>query len=116
MRVMRCFGVIVLVLAARAFAGPMPAPPMLPTPQPYIGFAGDGSSCAKAVVITGANHETEGVRAQRWWVFSKNPGAKILGQTTSSANDRDFETIDIILADGKRKQICFDITSFYGKP
>ncbi len=109
--------IVVFAVASAAFAGPMPAPNVLPTPQPYIGFAGgDGSRCDQAVVITGANHETEGIRAQRWWVFSKHVGSKVLGQSVSSANGRDLEIFDIILADGTRKQICFDITSFYGKP
>ena len=49
-----------------ARADPMPAPAMLPTPEPHIRFAGgDGSSCRQAVVIGGASHETEGVRAEQ---------------------------------------------------
>jgi hypothetical protein len=106
-----------LALVQFAFADPMPAPPLLPTPQPHIGFSGgDGSSCGQAVVITGAKREAEGVRAQRWWIFTKNIGSKVLKQTLSNENGRDFETLEITTADGTRKRVCFDITSFYGKP
>ena len=45
-----------------------------------------------------------------------NVGSKVVHQTMSSANGRDLETFEIITADGKTKQVCFDITSFYGKP
>ena len=62
----------VTLVAHVARADPMPAPAMLPTPEPHIRFAGgDGSSCRRPIVIAGASHETEGVRAERWWVFTK---------------------------------------------
>lgn len=121
----RCFGriaaVAVLLAAGLPFvtasADPMPAPALLPTPAPHIGFAGgDGSTCRGAVVITGASRESEGIRAERWWVFSKNPGAKVVGQRVSSETGRDLETFDVLVEDGSHKAICFDITSFYGKP
>jgi hypothetical protein len=115
----RSIGVLVLFCLGsvlKAKAGPMPAPPLLPTPQPHIGFSGgDGATCATAVVITGAAHEPEGIRAQRWWAYSKNPGALIEGQVVSEKDGRDLETFTLILPDGSRKTLCFDITSFYGK-
>jgi hypothetical protein len=111
-------GLAVVQLAiADPLPAPMPAPPVLPTPRPHIGFSGgDGSTCGKPVVITGANHETEGIRAQRWWIFTKNVGSKVVDQTVSSIDGRDLETFEIVTAEGKRKNVCFDITSFYGKP
>ena len=103
--------------ACLAFAGPMPAPPVFPTPQPHIRFAGgDGSSCRGAVVIVGASHEVEGVRAERWWVFTQHPGATVVEQTVSEKNGRDLETFHIVTAAGRSRTVCFDITSFYGKP
>ena len=108
---------VVQLATADPLPAPMPAPPVLPTPPPYIGFSGgDGSACGKPVVITGANHETEGIRAQRWWIFTKNVGSKIVEQMVSSIDGRDLETFEIITAEGKPKKVCFDITSFYGKP
>jgi len=113
----RCLTGAAVIGAYCAAAEPMGAPPVLPQPAPHISFSGgNGSNCRHAVVIDGATKEPEGVRAERWWIFSKNPGAKIAGQTTSSAEQRDYDTIEMILPDGTRKKICFDITSFYGKP
>ena len=115
--VARCLTAVLAISTCCAAAEPMGAPPVLQPPAPHISFSGgDGSNCGHAVVIEGTTHEPEGVRAERWWVFSKNPGAKIAGQSTSSARERDYDTFDMILADGTRKKICFDITSFYGKP
>lgn len=107
-----------LLIAGTAAAGdPMPAPGVLPTPPPSIRFAGgDGTSCARAVVIAGAEHERDGVRAQRWWVYTKHPGARIVRQTSRSENGRDFDSIEILEADGSAASVCFDITSFYGRP
>jgi hypothetical protein len=108
---------IALAFVRLGSAGPMPAPPLLPTPEPHIAFSGgDGSSCGKAVLITGASHEKEGIRAQRWWIFTKNVGAKVVDQTVSSDKGRDFETFKITTAEGTPKEVCFDITSFFGKP
>jgi len=105
------------LLAHAAHADPMPAPAMLPTPEPHIRFAGgNGSSCRRAVVITGARHETEGVRAERWWVFTKQAGSRIVSQDLSQKDGRQLETIRILTAEGSSKTICFDITSFFGKP
>ena len=90
---------------------------MLPTPEPHIRFVGgDGSSCHQAVVIVGASHETEGVRAERWWVFTKHPGSRIVSQDLSEKDGRQFEAIHVLTADGSSQTICFDITSFFGKP
>jgi len=115
--VTRCLTGVLAVGTYCAAAEPMGAPPVLPPPAPHVSFSGgDGSNCGHAVVIEGAANEPEGVRAERWWVFSKNPGAKIAGQSTSSAHEHDYDSIEMILPDGKRKKICFDITSFYGKP
>ena len=103
--------------ASAASADPIPAPPVLPTPEPHVVFGGgDGSTCAEAVVITGTSHEPEGVRAQRWWIFTKNVGAKIAGQSVSERGGKDLETVDLVMPDGRHKSVCFDISSFFGKP
>jgi hypothetical protein len=95
----------------------MPAPPMLPTPEPHIRFlGGDGTDCTRAVVIVGARHESQGVRAERWWVYSKNPGARIASQSVSEGDGKALDAIKILTADGSSRLICFDITSFFGKP
>jgi len=100
-----------------ASAAPIPAPPNLAAPAPNISFeGGDGASCDAPVVIKGAKHEPEGIRAERWWAFTKNPGGAIESQSLTSKNGKDLETFTMVFADGRRKSVCFDITSFYGKP
>jgi hypothetical protein len=107
----------VTFLLAVASADPIPAPPLLPTPEPHIQFGGgDGADCERAVIIVGARHETEGVRAERWWVYSKNPGSRIAMQSVSQRDGKALETIHILTADGASQAICFDVTSFFGRP
>ena len=107
--------VATLASLSAASAGPMPAPPNLPTPAPHVAFTGgDGASCDAPVVIA-AKNEPEGIRAQRWWTFTKNPGSMVESQKVSSKDGRDLETFTLIMPDGSRKTICFDITSFFGK-
>jgi hypothetical protein len=111
------FLAIALAAASVAAMEPIPAPPVLPTPPPHIRFSGgDGSSCAEAVVIQGASREQEGIRAERWWIFTKNPGAKIAAQDVAQRGGKDLETFALLLPDGGRKTVCIDITSFYGRP
>jgi hypothetical protein len=108
---------IATLLASSGLADPLPAPILLPTPEGHIQFAGgDGSSCRRAIVIVGARHETEGVRAERWWVFTKHAGSRIASQDLSQEAGRQLETIHILAAEGSSRTICFDITSFFGKP
>jgi hypothetical protein len=103
--------------SADPLPNPLPAPQTLPTPAAHIQFGGgEGADCAHAIVIDGARHESEGVRAERWWVYSKNPGSRIASQSVSERDGRALETIEILTEDGGSKTICFDITSFFGKP
>jgi hypothetical protein len=105
------------LLVGVAAADPLPAPPILPTPAPHIRFGGgDGTDCARAVLILGALHETEGVRAERWWVYAKNPGSRIASQSVSEKDGKALETIRILTPEGGSREICFDITSFFGRP
>jgi hypothetical protein len=117
MRSPRAFLVLCVGFAATALAEPMPAPSKLVEPAPGVRFGGgDGSSCDAAVVISGAEHERDGIRAERWWIWTKNPDAKIESQSMSSRGGNDLETFVLMLPGGGRKTVCFDITSFYGKP
>jgi hypothetical protein len=110
--------IAIAFIVGAASADPLPAPQILPTPAAHIQFrGGDGADCAShAIVIDGARHESEGIRAERWWVYSKNPGARIASQSVSEREGRALETIEILTADGGSKAICFDITSFFGEP
>jgi hypothetical protein len=104
-------------IVGAASADPLPAPQILPTPAAHIQFrGGDGADCTQAIVIDGARHESEGIRAERWWVYSKNPGSRIASQSVSETEGRALEMIEILTADGGSRAICFDITSFFGEP
>lgn len=94
---------------------PAPANPVKPAPEVSYG-GGDGSSCRKAVEITGAGNEMQGVRAERWWIFSRYSRATITGQELSAVNGRDYDTITFSPEPNSSKTVCFDITSFFGKP
>jgi hypothetical protein len=117
MRVTARLGVISTVLVSVAWGDLMPAPPVLPTPEPHIQFrGGDGRDCEHAVVVAGARHESEGVRAERWWVYSKHQGARIASQSVVETDGKALETITIVSANDEPRAICFDITSFFGTP
>jgi len=108
---------VAFAAASAASADPIPAPADLPKPAAHVVFGGgDGSSCREAVVITGTSHEPEGVRAERWWIFTKNVGAKIAHQSVAEEGGKDLETVVLVMPDGRHKSMCFDISSFYGKP
>src|SRR5262245_62600510 len=102
--VVRFPAIVATFLVRVALADPLPAPPVLPTPEPHVQFGGgDGTSCGRAIVIAGARHESEGVRAERWWVYTKNPGASIASQSVVERDGKALETITILASDGSSK-------------
>lgn len=105
----------VLLLAAFApLAGCIPHhEPALP---PAIGYAGgDGSSCAQAVIIVGAATEAEGVQAEIDWIRTHYPGGRRGAQTPRTLNGRNYDSVEILTAEGRVVEICFDVTGSYGK-
>lgn len=82
----------------------------------HIKFSGgDGSSCQKAIVITQAANNSEGVAAEKAWIARNYPNAKIKGQALSSAKNKTFDTLEIKKANGEVETLCFDITDFFGQ-
>ena len=119
MRIAAQLALVVTLAADPAVADPVsiPAPPNPPKPAPEVRYTGgDGSSCQKAVEIAGASGEIQGVRAERWWIYSRYPRATITRQELSTVKDRDYETITFSPEPNKSMTVCFDITSFFGKP
>jgi len=66
-----------------------------------------------------------GIRAERDWIRLRYPGSKEINQSLisldmsegSDENDQNqiyFDVIRVILEDGRRKEVYFDITSFFG--
>ncbi len=80
---------------------------------------GEGSDESTAVVIQAGN-TFEGIAAENKWL-EKNFGERGKGWTKgdqscrSSESGRMYDVIEIELADGTRREVIFDITSFFGK-
>lgn len=74
----------------------------------------DGSSYEKAIVIK-AKNEMDGVKSEYAYISKLYPSYKLKSQGTGSKDNRNYDSISIITADGVEKTIYFDITNFYGK-
>lgn len=74
---------------------------------------GDGSSAAKAIVIEGANDETEGVASEYDWIAKNRPEAVFLQQKLLQDNGKVFDLM-ILQSGGAKEEIYFDITAFFG--
>jgi len=77
-------------------------------------FGGDGTSVEQAIVICGAKSEAEGVRAERDYLSEKFPGFDFSGQHLLLPAGRAYDQLDIVLADGSKRSVYFDITAFFG--
>jgi predicted Zn-dependent protease len=74
----------------------------------------DGSSYEKAVVIK-KKHELKGVNAEYVWLRHNYPGYRSKGQSLNFNENKSYDIITIVTADGIEKKIYFDISKFYGK-
>ena len=78
-----------------------------------------GSSTKDAIKIVGARDEMEGIRAEYQWLAEKfgeqGKGFTLERQSLLDEGRRRYDRMDIMLADGTRKTIYFDITDFFGK-
>jgi hypothetical protein len=75
---------------------------------------GDGLSQESAVVIEGAQDESEGISAEDLWTARHHPGWRKSAQALLSSGERAFDRIDYEAQDGHH-MIWFDITGFFGK-
>jgi hypothetical protein len=76
---------------------------------------GDGSSIEKAIIIRAKNSHA-GVRAEYDWLMQKFPGFKRVLQSLLTPGDgKAYDEIVIDTADGRRLEIYFDISAFFGK-
>lgn len=74
----------------------------------------DGSSYEKAIIIN-KNNEIAGIAEEYKWIANHYQGASNQGQGTMHRNGRAYDIINIQTKTGEKKQVFFDITSFYGK-
>lgn len=76
---------------------------------------GDGSSIEKAVVITNAKSEQEGVDGEAKWINKMHRGWKKGSQALLSDQGKHYDRIEYTTPDGKNETIFFDISGFLGK-
>ena len=74
----------------------------------------DGSSYEKAIIIN-ETHESSGVDAEYAWLKQKYPGYRSQGQALLFKNNKPFDLIHVLTADGNKIDVYFDISKFYGK-
>ena len=66
-----------------------------------------------AVVIE-ADNESDGIAMEYQWVAEHYPGYQNVSQAIFFGDDKIYDVLTIITADGVEKTIYFDITLFYG--
>ncbi len=84
------------------------------TTQTTVSASQDGSSFENAVVIT-EKSETTGVTAEYKWLKEHYPGYKTESQSLNYNNKKPYDIINIILSNGDKKKVYFDISNFFGK-
>ncbi|RDI97437.1 hypothetical protein DVT68_16970 [Dyella solisilvae] len=72
-----------------------------------------GGSVQSAIVIK-AGDERDGVAQEYAWLAANMPGAKVLSQTLK-ADAGLFDVIEVRQPNGARRDVYFDISSFFGK-
>ena len=80
---------------------------------------GDGSSKEKAIIITGAANSMEGIAAEYQYLADKY-GARGTGwnlemQSLMQDKGKSYDLMRILLKDGTKIDLFFDITEFFGK-
>jgi hypothetical protein len=94
---------------------PAPAPaetrPMSPGAVPILPR---GVSCNSAVVIDAAT-ERDGIAKENAWIAENYPGAKKVGQSLTTCNDKPADQVDIETANGQKRSVYFDISKWFGK-
>lgn len=75
---------------------------------------GDGSSFEKAIVIS-ASSENSGVDAEYTYLKRHFPGYHFRSQSLQGHNHKEYDVLEFTAADGNKKVIYFDVTSFLGK-
>jgi hypothetical protein len=79
----------------------------------YLG--GDGSNCAAAVQIVGAEDERAGVQAEHDWLSTHRPGHAVVKQGLTSCSGRSADILTIVMPDGSTQDVFFDISDFFGR-
>jgi hypothetical protein len=89
-----------------------PAPTAAAGPVTFAG--GDGSSVAEAILVKGAT-EASGVAAEYQWLRDHLPGCRPERQVLLDVGGRRYDQLDVVMPNGERRSVFFDITEFFGK-
>ncbi len=84
------------------------------TESTSIAAGQDGSSYEKAIVIN-KKKSGEGIKAEYDWLKNNYPGYKLKSQSLQTQGKKIYDVLTIITANGKKKEVYFDITNFFGK-
>jgi len=61
------------------------------------------------------NHENEGIAAEYKWIRANYPNSSVTMQSVSmNKKHRPYDTLTILTEDGKKINIYFDISHFFG--
>ena len=74
----------------------------------------DGSSYNNAIIIKATN-EGDGIDAEYKWLADHYPGYKTEGQSLNENGKTPYDVLHIKTNDGQRKDVFFDISSYFGK-
>lgn len=74
----------------------------------------EGLSVNNAVIISETT-ELKGLNAEYKWIKEHFVNYKLKMQTLNIVNDKPYDIITILQADGKELKLYFNIESFYGK-
>lgn len=80
---------------------------------------GDGSTPDDAIIVRGAGSDLEGVAATFGWMHehlgAKDEGWRLLTHSTGSHGERQIDTFDVVVREGGRRRIYFDVSESFGK-
>lgn len=87
----------------------------LPKHLSHIRFKGaSAEGCEHPVVIEHAKSTAEGIAAENVWISACYPSAHIKTKAVTRSGKKVLEVIEIEAKDNTTKQLCFDITNFFG--
>ena len=106
---MRSVALALLVLVATSCQTTSPS-----TASAAVRYSGgDGTTAQSAVVISAADH-VSGVDAEYDWIRVNLPGAKLESQSLVHGAKM-YDMFEVVLPSGEKRNVFFDISSFFGK-
>jgi len=76
---------------------------------------GDGSSIEQAIFINAADN-ISGIEVEYAWLKRNYTGYKEINRTVIHSDVRSFDHFEIVLPNGEKRSVYFDITKFLAKP